>query len=86
MTRHGKIAFAISEKLVRFYDFALLFKEKLGCDNALYLDGQICMIYLPEMGYKTDETKNRFAGMLVVTVKKRVGSGDAEVQPGVRKP
>jgi uncharacterized protein YigE (DUF2233 family) len=75
VTRDSKIVFAISEKTVRFYDFALLFKERLGCDNALYLDGQICAIYLPELGYKAEETGTRFAGLFGVTAKERTGPG-----------
>lgn len=37
----GQAVFAISVGAVSFYDFALLFKEKLACMDALYLDGTI---------------------------------------------
>lgn len=43
----NKIVFAISEKEINFYDFALFFKER-GCKNALYLDGFVSRAYLPE--------------------------------------
>jgi uncharacterized protein YigE (DUF2233 family) len=33
------VVFAISEKAVNFYDFAMMFKQEFGCQNALYLDG-----------------------------------------------
>jgi uncharacterized protein YigE (DUF2233 family) len=39
--------FAISRKEVSFYDFALYFKNS-GCRNALYLDGFVSRMYLPE--------------------------------------
>jgi uncharacterized protein YigE (DUF2233 family) len=37
----GRAAFAISSGAVNFYDFALFFRDELGCPNALYLDGEI---------------------------------------------
>ncbi len=45
----GSVVFAISNKPVNFYDFASLFKEKYGCQNALYLDGFVSKCYLPEL-------------------------------------
>lgn len=45
----AKIAFVISRKPVNFYDFSTLFKDFLGCQNALYLDGAISRMYLPEL-------------------------------------
>lgn len=35
----GRVRIAISDSAVSFYDFALLFKERLDCPNALFLDG-----------------------------------------------
>ena len=43
----GKIVFAISRREVNFYDFAVYF-QNLGCRNALYLDGFVSRMYLPE--------------------------------------
>lgn len=43
----SKIIFSISRKEVNFYDFAKHFKE-IGCRNALYLDGFVSRMYLPE--------------------------------------
>lgn len=43
----GKIIFAISKKEINFYDFAIYF-QNLGCKNALYLDGFVSRMYLPE--------------------------------------
>ncbi len=45
----GSVIFAISNELVNFYDFASLFKEKYGCQNALYLDGFVSKCHLPEL-------------------------------------
>lgn len=47
ITEDGKIIFAISRIAVNFYDFATHFK-KAGCRNALYLDGYVSRMYLPE--------------------------------------
>lgn len=47
----GRLVFAISKAFVNFYDFADYFKQS-GCINALYLDGSVSQIYLPEQGYQ----------------------------------
>ena len=44
-----KIVCAISKQLVNFFDFAMLFKEKFGCKDALYLDGVISKMYSPAL-------------------------------------
>ncbi len=36
-----KVTFVVTEDRVNFYEFASYFKEKLQCDNALYLDGTL---------------------------------------------
>jgi len=46
----GKIVFAISNEQINFYNFATLFKEKLDCPNALYLDGFVSRAYIPDLG------------------------------------
>jgi uncharacterized protein YigE (DUF2233 family) len=43
----NRIVFAISKEEVNFYDFAEFFKN-MGCKNALYLDGFVSRMYLPE--------------------------------------
>lgn len=45
VTRNGKVVFAISNATTNFYDFATLFRDKLDCPNALYLDGAISKMY-----------------------------------------
>ena len=66
LTSTGQVVFAISKSPLRFHDFARLFQERLRCDRALYLDGDICAIYLPELGYRGTEATARFAAMFAV--------------------
>ena len=42
--------FAISERPVSFGAFARLFKDDLGCKNALFLDGSVSSLYAPALG------------------------------------
>jgi uncharacterized protein YigE (DUF2233 family) len=44
----GQVIFALSEDAVRFYDFATLFRDALGCPNALFLDGSISSVDIPD--------------------------------------
>ena len=45
-----RVHFAISERAVNFFAFARFFREKLGCQNALFLDGGSAPgIYAPEL-------------------------------------
>src|SRR6266705_3082330 len=47
------LVFAISENEVSFEEFARLFRDKLGCENALFLDGgSATSFYSPESGRK----------------------------------
>ncbi|MEL6829677.1 MAG: phosphodiester glycosidase family protein [Pseudomonadota bacterium] len=41
------VRFAISDGAVSFYDFATLFRDRLGLPNALFLDGQVSRLYAP---------------------------------------
>ncbi|MDH6307635.1 uncharacterized protein YigE (DUF2233 family) [Dysgonomonas sp. PFB1-18] len=43
----GKVLFAISVTKVNLYDFAAYFRSQ-GCTDALYLDGFVSRMYLPE--------------------------------------
>jgi uncharacterized protein YigE (DUF2233 family) len=46
-----QVHFAISEGVVNFHDFARLFRDRLGCDDALFRDGGSAPgIYSPELG------------------------------------
>ncbi len=47
----GLVRFVISEAPVNFHDFARLFRDRLGCNNALFLDGgRGTGLYAPELG------------------------------------
>jgi uncharacterized protein YigE (DUF2233 family) len=47
----GRVHFAISEEPVNFHDFARFFRDVLGCDDALFLDGGSASgLYAPEIG------------------------------------
>ena len=49
--RDGATAvFAISETSVTFNAFARLFRDALGCSNALFLDGSVSSLYAPDIG------------------------------------
>lgn len=48
--RDGRTRFVISNTPVTFHDFATLFRDRLGCPNALYLDGSISALLAPELG------------------------------------
>src|SRR5262249_4466596 len=50
ITSPTMVHFAISEGSVNFYDFALLFRDYLGCRSALFLDGGAASgLYAPEL-------------------------------------
>ena len=48
VTVDGLVVFAISDGPVRFHDFATLFRDDLKCPNALFLDGSISSVDIPE--------------------------------------
>jgi len=48
--RDGKVHAVVSKGPVRFHDFATLFRDIMACDNALFLDGTISSLYIPEAG------------------------------------
>lgn len=44
----GRAVFVLSEQPVNFHEFARYFRDRLGCDDALYLDGTISSLYRAE--------------------------------------
>lgn len=60
----NQVVFAISREPVTFHDIAAVFKSRLKCRQALYLDGAICRFYLPSA--IPDET-SEFAGIIGVS-------------------
>lgn len=59
----GKIVFAISRREVSFYEFARYFQES-NCREALYLDGFVSKMYLPEQ--KIEQLDGDFAVIIGV--------------------
>jgi uncharacterized protein YigE (DUF2233 family) len=43
------VRFAISNEPVTFHEFASLFRDRLGCPDALFLDGSISSLYAPSL-------------------------------------
>jgi uncharacterized protein YigE (DUF2233 family) len=56
-----EVLFAVTRGPITFYDFALVFRDLLGCADALYLDGTISRLYAPEAGLLSD---GAFMGVL----------------------
>jgi uncharacterized protein YigE (DUF2233 family) len=46
-----EVSFAVSEAPVTFHAFARLFRDQLGCRDALYLDGTLSRIYTAGEGF-----------------------------------
>jgi Predicted periplasmic protein len=46
-----EVVFAVSEAPVNFHTFGRLFRDRLGCRDALYLDGSISQLYVDGEGY-----------------------------------
>ena len=65
----GRVYLAISNGAVNFYDFAMLFKQVLRCENALYLDGAISTLYAPVIGRESG-SRTRYATFLAVVARK----------------
>jgi uncharacterized protein YigE (DUF2233 family) len=63
-----QVRFIISEQSVTFQQLALLFRDRLGCRDALYLDGVISRFYLP--GQSAEASAGDFAGILGVISRK----------------
>ena len=66
--RRAAVVFAVSETPVTFHAFARIFRDTLGCRDALYLDGTLSQIYTAADGYSgaPDVMVKPYAGMLAV--------------------
>jgi len=60
--------FVVSRAPVNFHSFARLFRDELGCRNALFLDGTISQTFTPEEGYAGAPAfmTKPYAGMIAV--------------------
>lgn len=62
----SEVHIAISEGTVNFHDFATLFRDALGCTDALYLDGTVSVLNAP--GRRGElHSQGVFGGILVVS-------------------
>ena len=50
VTESGEVIFVLADAPVRFYDFAMFFRDELQTPNALYLDGSISRLFAPGLG------------------------------------
>lgn len=61
--KNNQIALVISDEPVNFYQFAQLFKDHLGCQNALFLDGGTASaLYSKEL----NRSDNKNMGVMIV--------------------
>ena len=68
----GAIVFAIADEPVTFDAFARLFRDGIGCPNALFLDGSVSSLYAPEL--KRDDELERIGPIVGVVRPAAVGS------------
>ncbi len=66
--------FVLSEQPVNFYDFALFFRDELGCKDAIYLDGQLSGMYAPAIG--REDPGLLYVGMFGISVPKDCAATD----------
>jgi uncharacterized protein YigE (DUF2233 family) len=57
--------FVISEAPVNFYEFATLFRDKLHCQDALFLDGTISSLYAPQL--KRSDSRKDLGPIIAIT-------------------
>ncbi|MEA3278089.1 MAG: phosphodiester glycosidase family protein [Pseudomonadota bacterium] len=82
--REGRVVFAISNMPVNFYDFASFFKDALQCPNALYLDGKISTMYLPELSRHSAWAWRPFTTMIGIISHPSATSQTEGAAPGTR--
>ncbi|HEY6545448.1 MAG TPA: phosphodiester glycosidase family protein, partial [Dokdonella sp.] len=63
-----EVVFAVSEVPVSFHAFARLFRDGIGCRDALYLDGTLSRVWTRADGYAgaSPIVAKPYAGMLAV--------------------
>jgi uncharacterized protein YigE (DUF2233 family) len=60
-----RVVFAIANQPVNLHEFASFFRDELGCQDALYLDGIVSRMYLPELG--REELDGDFGAMMAIS-------------------
>jgi len=74
--QEGRVVFAISNAEVSFHDFGTLFRDRLHCPNALYLDGAISAMYAPELGRFGGWPWTQFATLIGIVRQRPAATGD----------
>ncbi len=74
VTKDGKVILVCSDRSkgkgrINLYGFAELFRDKLDCPNALYLDGDISHMFIRDVTGPIPET-NWFSGILAIVEEK----------------
>jgi uncharacterized protein YigE (DUF2233 family) len=72
ITDSGAVDFAIADEPVTFDAFARLFRDGLGCKNALFLDGSVSSLYAPEL--KRDDEIQPIGPIVGVVRQQAVGA------------
>ena len=65
--RGGRVAIAATRDRVSVHDLALLFRDRLECPDALYLDGTVSGLLVPSHGVRWED--GTYAGILAVTAR-----------------
>jgi uncharacterized protein YigE (DUF2233 family) len=65
----NEVVFAISDEPVTFYEFALLFRDRLKCPDALYLDGSVSSMFVRSLA--RDDEHSSIGPIIGVTVPAR---------------
>jgi uncharacterized protein YigE (DUF2233 family) len=74
ITSPTMVHFAISQGSVNFYEFALFFRDRLGCQSALFLDGGSAPgLYAPELD-RIDAPSHGGYGPIIGVVEKAPGN------------
>lgn len=61
----SRVVFAIANQPVNLHEFASFFRDELGCQDALYLDGVVSRMYLPALG--REELDGDFGAMMAIS-------------------
>ena len=69
MLSPDEVVFAISEQPVTFYEFALLFRNGLGCKDALFLDATVSSLFAENL--ERSDVRASLGPMIGVTSRNR---------------
>ncbi|MDB5250644.1 MAG: yigE [Segetibacter sp.] len=67
INKKSNVVFVVSEDPVTFFELSELFRNRLGCDNALYLDGAISQYYAPEVSGSNPKQRATLGTILTVS-------------------